>query len=396
LLSLLLPKKSEMLRLRPSAIVLTHDEIDRVLQKPYLPANEAEQSTQPASYGYAPWDHVITVRRQRSRRKGKQRASIIQDDELLSNFQSLTIHQDKDHGYNGGTEEENMDDAGSRSGTPASIVSGNPLQQHMDSTMEPPEQDVISSNPGTIRRTPSNIDGTFSLNVDDFDIQNFMNGYEDQDFLDSDEAEDIEYLADIEQEFSGGSDDYDDVARNNNGDTGQAPSHLPLRQLVARHLDGATEIEPLHDSESGTVDVDLHHPMNGGQQNSSDLALPLPNSIRIQRRTSRTIDGLASHFAIYTEPAAQEIAQAPGYWNDMSGDLSHSLMYSPRLAQEDTWESFRRRQIVTGEWAIGNSAFSEDLSDDSLSGMQPPADTTALLEERKRRRQTEAARRIIR
>ncbi|KAF8543104.1 hypothetical protein BDD12DRAFT_875135 [Trichophaea hybrida] len=368
-----------MLRLHPSSIVPTHEEINRVLDKPCPPASQRSSSFT----SYLSWDHVITVRRQR--RKGKQRASAILDHDILSHFQALSINQDEDHGYNGGTEED-VGDAGDEgdegSITSSSVIDGSPRalrasdiqvvdQLNGDNfSTATPEHEAASSSHNSAQLSLSHIDGAFSL--DDFDTPNWVI-YEDPETLsENDEANDADYLADIEQDFSGAS-DYQ-------GEEGvedvDIPEHLPLRPLVARHLDGAAEIEPF---DSEIIDEELRYPYSPEpvQSGSPHLSLPLPSSLRLQSRLSGTLEG----------PIRLEPYQQPNQPTGVTRPLRHGLDW------DGNWESFRRRRI-SGDGMNNTSV--DDFSDDSLSVVQLPPDTVAVLEERRHRRQMEAARRTIR
>ncbi|KAF8253908.1 hypothetical protein K440DRAFT_618425 [Wilcoxina mikolae CBS 423.85] len=389
-----------MLRLHPSSIVPTHEEINRVLDKPCPPASQRSSSFT----SYLSWDHVITVRRQR--RKGKQRASTILDHDILSHFQALSINQDEDHGYNGGTEED-VGDAGDEgdegSITPSPVIDGSPRALRASDTQvvdqlssdnfstATPEHEAASSSHNSTQLSLSHIDGAFSL--DDFDTPNWVI-YEDPETLsENDEANDVDYLADIEQDLSGAS-DYQ-------GEEGvedvDIPEHLPLRPLVARHLDGAAEIEPF---DSEIVDEELRYPYSPGpvQSGSPHLSLPLPSSLRLQSRLSGTLEG-PTRLEAYQQPN-EPTGVHDNHHNVGSGSQSRWLSAGVRrslrhgLDRDGNWEIFRRRRRISGDGM--NTASVEDFSDDSLSGIQLPPDTVAVLEERRYRRQMEAARRTIR
>lgn len=326
----------------------------------------------------------------------------------MPHFQALSINQDEDHGYNGGTEEDPGDPGDEGSITPNSVIDDSPRTLHasdtqvMDQEMgsnnfstATPEQEAASSSHNNAQLPLSHIDGEFSL--DDFNTPNWVI-YEDPETLsDNDEANDVDYLADIEQDFSGAS-DYQ-------GEEGvedvDIPEHLPLRPLVARHLDGAAEIEPF---DSEIIDEDLQYPYNPGpaQRGSPYLSLPLPSSLRLQSRLSSTLEGLTrlEAFQQPNEPAGIHDnhhnvgsgSQRPWISAGIIRSLQHGIV--PRLDQEDNRESFRRRHRITGDGMNNTSV--EELSDDSLSGVQLLPDTIAVLEERRYWRQMEAARRTIR
>lgn len=91
-----------MLRLRPSSIVLTHEEVKKALETA-LPAVGS-----PSSPDSLAWDHNITNRRQTQ--KGKQREERSPVEQALAHqLQTLNLHPDDD-GYNAGAEEDVLGD----------------------------------------------------------------------------------------------------------------------------------------------------------------------------------------------------------------------------------------------------------------------------------------------
>ena len=527
-----------MLRLQPSAIVLSSEDIDKVLETSFAAAAAGAMASQRSEGSYHSWDHILTIRRQR--RKGKQRASIGHlDRDVLANFHTLSLGRDGEGGDDdggggsggdggggggdggdgdGNDADHGADEEAAEAGDERSTTSGgsaaearaaprvafstgssrhavhrsgvrsiNRVTSH-DSPAAPSLrlQDAAAPSSGNggsngSKNSNSNSSSQSSVRVepshtDSFDPPNWTIYEDSLGFPDEHEdySNDMDYLADIEQDDSGGDgsvseypevgdeggEEEDSVEVGGGGGGGvrisaeqrQQQQHLPLRTLVARHLDGAAEIEPFASASEVVDDAELQYQYYLApipQQGSQHLPLPLAGPHRRGLAGPAEEEG-GARLEVYQQPSGESAGVFDddhhnhhhhhhhhhyNHHNHSPNHHSHGLnhhhhhhrrhrhrlhhrqeqssfstgsqdpWYSagivrpPRhgvvagLDQEDDWESFRRRYRISEDWL--NSAAGGD-SDESSSGVQLLSDTIADIEERRHRRQEEAARRTLR
>lgn len=389
-----------MLRLRPSSILMTNEDIHKALEVPYSEHSDLESPhTSPL-----PWDHCITIRRQRN--KGKQKAPLNPEEEahgILFGPQPPDLSQEEacsayteidDDEYVGDAElelddEEEMDEGSATAGSVADDASSIIRAFNTLAFEEKPSGNTDAVGPGIlspsadyetapVRPTLSRVDGPFS--IDYFDSSDWS-VYEDPGNLSGQEDgnnddHDPNYLADVEQDTDAEGLDLPPLQ----------PAHLPLRQIVARHLDGAAELEVLTDDDIDE-DSEFHDPALSSQHQHPPL--PIPSSLRLLSRIQDTLRG-TPRLDEYELPSEATLRRRQPSWysptqNNAAGGAT----------QEDSPTTYWRRIRVSSGWM--NQAFTDDyFSDDSFSGMQLLPDTLAELELRKRRRQMEAAKRTIR
>jgi len=352
-----------------------------------------------------PWDHLITVRRQR--RKGKQKVSEM-DQDILVEFRSLHIDGDVEEGGEGETDT-------SVGGGPSSLDTSadahlEPLGAHVligegvrGRIGAPTESGNLVPSSGPMI-SPSGIDKAFSM--EEFNPSNWvaygnnLPGEDEDDGTDEDEDEDEdedneddseevyldEYLGDIEQDFN--SEASDPV------DQGDYPSNIPLQPLIARHIpvDGASETELVTD----IVDEDPQYAAFNPGPDSRDRTIPLPNSARFHPSLLDVISP--------SSPSRWSIPADSDMVSTAFGHLGHRHIGMQRylrrntvsLGQDDGVDSSHRGRSSAAANAAAAGNDLGDFSDDSFSGFQLPADAVAELEERKQRRQAEAAKRTVR
>ncbi|KAI5797721.1 hypothetical protein EDC01DRAFT_744118 [Geopyxis carbonaria] len=407
-----------MLRLHPSTIVLTHDEVNKVLTKTY-PAYSAS----PDSSGAMPWDHNITLRRQR--RKGKQRAESttevrldLDDQTLLANFQGLSPGDDRDNGYNGGIEEDLIDLESLLNTADASI--DNAVNDGGNSETQPPEDE----------------DSDSSILVQDREGEEVIrrvNQWKARNYRVPNNSEELGWRIYQEGDLENSSENDSD------GTEYQADEELDLSELQgtlnyprvrrttrARQMDGVMEeIEQEEIDPEGADETFIEPPSTENHSGNPQFTFPFQNfqnSSRISwASSSRFEDDILPR---YHDPVSPRISSQSPRMQPIrpqtalsTRELSHSFGINgsrdnistiaeggnfTRIPQgglrflNDVWRR-RNFRITMNDPESDADAYDDDyVSDDSLSGVQLPADVVATLDERTEKLQIEAAKRTIR
>jgi hypothetical protein len=412
-----------MLRLHPSSILLTQEETSKVLENP-LPTSQSTVSFTSS----LPWDHCVTYRR--DRQKGKQKAATGNPPDILLSFQDLSLGRNDEDVHLAGNDVNGYSDSKTDS------VDGNDEGGFSEAQREDSKEpgmtvaghdiflgggDITSGLQNSPTPPPALSGGTFRPSTDeDFRFVTSWAVYEDSNSVSEigiKDANESNYLADAEQEFSEAEQEYADV---------EPPEpNLPLRPLVSRHLDGAVEIDSADQQSVSSIDTDEEslHPLATVTASDSlrlSLPLPLPDSARLLSRipgTSPTSAGEdsrndPSHLPspVWQVRMGTSRSVSPWFASVIARNLEPGVAISaddlgsgsrpPSRRHDDNNEdqSLLRRAMrdTRTPTDFGNTAFIDDGSDDSMSGIQVPSGTLWELEARRKKRQVEAAKRTIR